>query len=188
MRREGENAADVVIHDVDGDTLLDLLLKDGEDFVPDATGADDEELKKDVMFGGVEVGDELVEIGFAVGKVGGLVVLGEGDLVGFADVAGLESGDGVFLFEFCEGGIFGIENLKLFADSVGLLTERLVFAVAGKDDEKKRTDDREADDDESPEEAHFEIVVVIDDVESDGEREKDGENSDREEMTIEEKV
>lgn len=186
--RESEDAADVVIHDIDFDALLDFGLEDGEDLVPHLAGADDEKLEHDETLGGFEVEEELFEISFAAGEISGLVVFREGDVVSFADVVGLEGGGGVFGFEMVEGGVIGIERFELGAKLVGFEAKRLVFAIAGKKDEQKRSDDREAHDDEGPEQAHFEVLVVVDDVEGDGERKENGEDSDGEEVAIKEEI
>ncbi len=95
---ESEDTADVVIHDVDFDAGLDFSLEDGENLVPHAAGADDEKFEEDEAFGGFEVNEELFEVVLADGEIGGFGVFGEGDVVGFADVAGLESDGGIFLF------------------------------------------------------------------------------------------
>lgn len=97
--RESEDATNVVVHDVDLNTLLDFGLEDGEDLVPHLAGADDEKLEHDETLGGFEVEEELFEISFAAGEISGLVVFGEGNMVSFADVVGLEGGGGVFGFE-----------------------------------------------------------------------------------------
>lgn len=60
--------------------------------------------------------------------------------------------------------------------------------VAGEEDEEERADDGEADDDEGPEEAHFEVLVVVDDVEGDAERENDGKDGDWEEVAVEQEI
>ena len=49
---ESEDTADVVVHGIDFDALLDFGLEDGEDLVPDVAGADDEKLEEDETFGG----------------------------------------------------------------------------------------------------------------------------------------
>ena len=98
--------------------------------------------------------EKLGEISFAVGEISGLVVLGERNVIGFANVVGLESGDRVFLGEFFEGGVIGtfwVEGFELFVEGVGSKAEGLTFAVASKKDEKERTNDWEANNDESPE-------------------------------------
>ena len=107
------------------------------------------------------------KISFAVGKISGLVMLGDRDVVGLADVAGLEGGDGIFARELVEGGVigaFGIEDFELLAESVGFEAKGLAFAVAGEKDEEKWADNRQADDDEGPEQAHFGDFVIVDDV------------------------
>ena len=112
-------------------------------------------------------------------------------MVGLADVAGLEGGNGIFALELVEGGVigaFGIEDFELLAESVGFEAEGLAFAVAGEKDEEKWADNRETDDDESPEQAHFGDFVIVDDVEGDSEGEKDGEDGDGEEVAIEEEI
>ncbi len=95
---ESEDAADVVIHDVDFDAFVDFSLEDGEDLVPHTTGADDEKFEEDEALGGFEVDEELFEVVLADGEISGFGVFGEGDVVGFADVAGLEGDGGIFLF------------------------------------------------------------------------------------------
>ena len=45
------------------------------------------------------------KISFAVGEISGLVMLGEGYMVGFADVVGLESGGWVLARKFFESGV-----------------------------------------------------------------------------------
>ncbi len=60
--------------------------------------------------------------------------------------------------------------------------------VAGEEDEEERADDGEADDDEGPEETHFEVLVVVDDVEGDAERENDGKDGDWEEVAVEQEI
>lgn len=97
--RESEDATNVVIHDIDLDTLLDFGLEDGEDLVPHLAGADDEKFEHDETLGGFEVEEELFEISFAAGEISGLVVFGEGNVVSGTDVIGLEGGGGVFGFE-----------------------------------------------------------------------------------------
>lgn len=64
----------------------------------------------------------------------------------------------------------------------------MVFAVASEKDEQKWPDDREAHDDEGPEQAHFEVLVVVDDVKGDGERKENSEDGDGEEVAIEEEI
>lgn len=64
----------------------------------------------------------------------------------------------------------------------------MVFAVASEKDEQKWPDDREAHDDEGPEQAHFEVLVVVDNVEGDGEGKENGEDSDGEEVAIEKEI
>lgn len=76
----------------------------------------------------------------------------------------------------------------MFAESVGFVTERASFAIAGEENKEKWTDNREADDDEGPEQAHFKVLIIIDDVEGDGEGEEDGKDGDREEVAVEEEV
>lgn len=133
----------------------------------------------------------MCKISFAVGEISGLVVFGKGNVVGFANILGLESGDRIFLGEFFEGGVFcpfGVEGFELFAESIGFETKRASFAIAGEENEKKWADNWETDDDEGPEQAHFEVLIIIDDVEGDGEGEEDGEDSDGEEVAVEEEV
>lgn len=185
---ESKNATDVVIHDIDFDALLYFGLENGEDLVPHLARADDEEFKHDEALGSFEVEEELLEISFAAGEISGLVVFGEGNVVGLANIVSLESGSRVLSFEMVEGGVVGIERFELGAKLVGFEAKRLVFAIAGKKDEQKRPDDWEAYDDESPKQAHFEVLVVVDNVEGDGEREENGEDSDGEEVAIEKKI
>lgn len=95
----------------------------------------------------------MLEIGFAVGKIGGLVVFGERNVVGFANITGLEGGDGIFSREFFEGrvvGTFWIEGLELFLEGVGFEAERGGCAIAGEENEEEWADNRKADDDEGP--------------------------------------
>ena len=49
---ESEDTADIVVHDVDFDVLFDFCLEGGENLVPNASGADDDEFKEDEVFGG----------------------------------------------------------------------------------------------------------------------------------------
>lgn len=95
---ESEDTADVVIHDVDFDAFVDFSLEDGEDLVPHAAGADDEKFEEDEVFGGFEVDQKLFEVVFTDGEISGFGMFGEGDVVSFADVAGLECDGGIFLF------------------------------------------------------------------------------------------
>lgn len=95
---ESEDAADVVIHNVGFDAFVDFFLEDSEDLVPHTAGADDEEFEEDEAFGGLEVDEKLFEVVFADGKISGFGVFGEGDVVGFANVTGLEGDGGIFLF------------------------------------------------------------------------------------------
>lgn len=103
---ESKDAAEIVIHDVDFDAFLDFFLEDGEDLAPDMARADNEVFEENVFLGGFQVEEKLRKIGFTVGKISGLVVLGKGNVVGFANIAGLESGDRICFGEFFEGGVF----------------------------------------------------------------------------------
>ncbi len=185
---EGENAANVVVHNVDLDALLDFGLECGKDFVPDTTGADDEEFEENEGSGGFEVGKEALEISFTIREIGGLSVFREGDVVGFADVAGLEGGDRIFFLEGAEGGVIGVEGFELGGEFATFVAEGLIAAIAGEDDEEEWADDGKAHNNEGPEEAHFEVMIIIDDIEGDGEGEENGENGDREEVAIEKEV
>lgn len=185
---ESEDAANVVVHDVDLNTLLDFGLEDGEDLVPHLAGADDEKLEHDETLGGFEVEEELFEISFAAGEISGLVVFGKGNVVSLANIVSLESGGGILGFEMVEGRVIRIERFEFGAKLVGFEAKRLVFTVASEKDEQKWSDDREAHDDEGPEQAHLEVLVIVDNVEGDGERKENGEDSDGEEVAIEKEI
>lgn len=96
---ESEDTADVVVHDVNFNTLLDFGLEDREDLMPHFAGADDEEFEHDELLGGFEVEEKLFEISFAAREVSGFVILGEGNVVGLANIVGLESGGRAFDLE-----------------------------------------------------------------------------------------
>lgn len=133
----------------------------------------------------------MLEIGFTTGEIGGLVVAREGDMVGFADVVGLEGGDRVLAVELGESlllGEVGVEVFELVAEGIRFGAKRLVSAIACEKNKEERANNGKTDDDEGPEKAHLEVLVIVDDVEGDGEREENCKNSDRKEVAIEKKI
>ena len=90
--------------------------------------------------------------------------------------------------EGAEGGVIGVEGFELGGEFATFVAEGLIAAIAGEDDEEEWADDGKAHNNEGPEEAHFEVMIIIDDIEGDGEGEENGENGDREEVAIEKEV
>ncbi len=86
-------------------------------------------------------------------------------------------------------GIGLIELGDLAVNGGGFLLDgTVVVAVAGKEEIEEWTEGGDTKDDKNPEEAHFGIVVMVNNIKGDKKRNNSKEDSDREKMAVKKEV